>query len=58
MVLGAHNLSKEENSQQHLQVAAYHPHPNYDGKQEYDIMLLKVKLNGVLISSSNDVFCS
>uniref|UniRef100_A0A8D2ZKU8 trypsin n=1 Tax=Scophthalmus maximus TaxID=52904 RepID=A0A8D2ZKU8_SCOMX len=48
VVLGAHNLSKEENSQQHLQVAAYHPHPNYDGKQEYDIMLLKLKHNAKL----------
>lgn len=48
VVLGAHNISKEENSQQHLRVAAYHPHPNYDGKQEYDIMLLKLKHNAKL----------
>lgn len=43
VVLGAHNISKSEPSQQQIQVAKYHPHPKYTGKHDYDIMLLKVK---------------
>uniref|UniRef100_A0A3Q3KCQ3 trypsin n=1 Tax=Monopterus albus TaxID=43700 RepID=A0A3Q3KCQ3_MONAL len=43
VVLGAHNISKEEKSQQWIQVASYHPHPQYTREVDYDIMLLKVK---------------
>ncbi|XP_056145010.1 mast cell protease 1A-like isoform X2 [Lampris incognitus] len=42
-VLGAHNITKAEKSQQRIQVAEYHPHPNYTCKCSYDIMLLKLK---------------
>uniref|UniRef100_A0A8C5CDZ5 Peptidase S1 domain-containing protein n=1 Tax=Gadus morhua TaxID=8049 RepID=A0A8C5CDZ5_GADMO len=41
-VLGAHNIKKEEKSQQRIQVARYHVHPNYkDGLFGFDVMLLK-----------------
>uniref|UniRef100_A0A3Q3WEQ5 trypsin n=1 Tax=Mola mola TaxID=94237 RepID=A0A3Q3WEQ5_MOLML len=41
VVLGAHNISKKEKSQQRIQVAKYIPHPKFEG-HHYDIMLLKV----------------
>ncbi|KAL1023024.1 hypothetical protein UPYG_G00035510 [Umbra pygmaea] len=44
VVLGAHNLSEEENSQQIFDVVRYIPHPLYADTLENDIMLLK--LNG------------
>ncbi|XP_061782055.1 granzyme B(G,H)-like [Nerophis lumbriciformis] len=48
VVLGAHNITKKEKSQQHIQVAEYHPHPNFHGKYNYDIMLLKLKPKATL----------
>ncbi|KAM9851408.1 mast cell protease 1-like [Aulostomus maculatus] len=42
VVLGAHNISKRETSQQRIK-AWYHPHPSYVQSYEYDIMLLKLK---------------
>ncbi|KAG7241716.1 hypothetical protein INR49_025181 [Caranx melampygus] len=48
VVLGAHNISKKEKSQQLIQVGRYYPHPNYNGKYDYDIMLLKLKNNATL----------
>lgn len=43
VVLGAHDISKKEKSQQWIQVAKYHPHPKFiTGKYDYDIMLLEV----------------
>lgn len=42
VVLGAHNISKKEKSQQWIQVAEYIPHPEYTGESDNDIMLLKV----------------
>ncbi|CAL8267623.1 unnamed protein product [Lota lota] len=48
-VLGAHNITKKEKSQQRIQVAKYHVHPNYkDGSLDFDVMLLKLKTNGKL----------
>ncbi|XP_051260542.1 granzyme B [Dicentrarchus labrax] len=43
VVLGAHNISKKEKSQQSIPVAKYIPHPEFTGKYDYDIMLLKLK---------------
>ncbi|XP_070771363.1 granzyme B-like isoform X2 [Enoplosus armatus] len=48
VVLGAHDIFKEEKSQQLIEVAKYHPHPEYTGKYNYDIMLLKLKNNATL----------
>lgn len=42
MVLGAHDLSEDENSQQVLDVVRSIPHPRYGDNLENDIMLLKV----------------
>ncbi|XP_047225540.1 granzyme B-like [Girardinichthys multiradiatus] len=42
VILGAHDLSKEEKSQQRIKVAEYHMHQNYNGNVTYDIMLLKL----------------
>ncbi|XP_035030165.2 granzyme B [Hippoglossus stenolepis] len=47
VVLGAHNISKKEKTQQHLEVADYFPHPKYNG-HVYDIMLLKLKTKAKL----------
>ncbi len=45
VVLGAHNISQKEDSQQIIQVDKYIRHPNYEHNQRtYDIMLLKVLL--------------
>ncbi|KAI9538331.1 hypothetical protein NQZ68_016373 [Dissostichus eleginoides] len=48
-VLGAHNIKKKEKSQQRIEVAKRHPHPEFreDGHQ-YDIMLLELKNNATL----------
>ncbi|KAL3970364.1 hypothetical protein ACER0C_028161 [Sarotherodon galilaeus] len=43
VVLGAHDISKKERTQQRIQVAEYYPHPGFTGQYEYDIMLLKLK---------------
>uniref|UniRef100_UPI0037E721F0 granzyme B-like n=1 Tax=Semicossyphus pulcher TaxID=241346 RepID=UPI0037E721F0 len=48
VVLGAHNISKKEKSQQLIKVAEFHPHPNYTGKYDYDIMLLKLENSATL----------
>lgn len=48
VVLGAHDISKKEKSQQRIQVAKYYPHPKYTGKYDYDIMLLKLQNNATL----------
>ncbi|KAM9347586.1 granzyme B-like [Symphorus nematophorus] len=42
VVLGAHNIKKEEKTQQRIEVAKYILHPDYNGS-DYDIMLLKLK---------------
>lgn len=41
-VLGAHDISIKEASQQRIQVAEFIPHPKYNGCFDYDVMLLKV----------------
>ncbi|KAL3970363.1 adaptin ear-binding coat-associated protein 1/2 [Sarotherodon galilaeus] len=48
VVLGAHDISKKERTQQRIQVAEYYPHPGFTGQYEYDIMLLKLKKNATL----------
>uniref|UniRef100_A0A3Q3MLQ8 trypsin n=1 Tax=Mastacembelus armatus TaxID=205130 RepID=A0A3Q3MLQ8_9TELE len=48
VVLGAHDISKAEKSQQSIQVAKYHKYPNFTGLYDYDIMLLKLKTNAKL----------
>ncbi|XP_028446272.1 LOW QUALITY PROTEIN: mast cell protease 4-like [Perca flavescens] len=49
VVLGAHDISKKEKSQQRIQVAKYHPHPKFiTEKYDYDIMLLELKNNATL----------
>ncbi len=42
VVLGAHDISKKEKSQQLMQVDKYIPHPQFTGGWDYDIMLIKV----------------
>ncbi|XP_041050369.1 granzyme K-like [Carcharodon carcharias] len=43
VVLGAHSLSRDEKSQQKLEVKKQHPHPHFNGKStENDIMLLQL----------------
>ncbi|KAI4879231.1 hypothetical protein NFI96_012112 [Prochilodus magdalenae] len=56
VVLGAHNISKKESSQQRIQVKKYITHPSYKTKQNdwtYDIMLLKLKTKAKLGNSVN-----
>ncbi|KAM4608808.1 mast cell protease 1A-like [Polymixia lowei] len=49
VVLGAHNITKKEKSQQKILVDKYYQHPNYtDGKYSDDVMLLKLKTNARL----------
>ncbi|XP_062391371.1 granzyme B-like [Sardina pilchardus] len=57
VVLGAHNISEKENSQQHIGVCVNIPHPKYPEEKlsddnprtrEHDIMLLKLKTNAKL----------
>lgn len=50
VVLGAHDLSEDENSQQKFNVAKYIPHPRFGANLEYDIMLLKVSDNQDIVS--------
>ncbi|CAK6966352.1 granzyme B-like [Scomber scombrus] len=47
VVLGAHDITKKENSQQRIDVE-YHPHPKFTGEYDYDIMLLKLKKKATL----------
>ncbi|XP_056088960.1 granzyme B(G,H)-like isoform X1 [Rhinichthys klamathensis goyatoka] len=48
VVLGAHNISQNEESQQIIQVEKYIPHRNYTNNDfTYDIMLLKLKTKAV-----------
>ncbi|XP_054887951.1 transmembrane protease serine 11G-like [Poeciliopsis prolifica] len=47
VVLGAHNISKKEESQQRIKVAKFNRHPKYKGYQN-DIMLLKLENNAKL----------
>lgn len=42
VVLGAHDITKKEKTQQHIEVAEYYQHPKFCG-YDNDIMLLKVK---------------
>ncbi|KAK9537400.1 hypothetical protein VZT92_005023 [Zoarces viviparus] len=48
VVLGAHDISKKEKSQQRIEVAEYHKHPKFTGEYDNDIMLLKLKNNASL----------
>ncbi|XP_024142755.1 granzyme B isoform X2 [Oryzias melastigma] len=48
VVLGAHDLSKKEKSQQRLTVKNYRKHDNFTGGQENDVMLLKLKTKAQL----------
>ncbi|XP_066563712.1 uncharacterized protein LOC136751861 [Amia ocellicauda] len=49
VVLGAHNLSKNEKSQQRIEVKKYHKHGlNSFSQFDFDIMLLKLKKNATL----------
>ncbi|XP_029695611.1 mast cell protease 1A-like isoform X1 [Takifugu rubripes] len=48
VVLGAHNISRQEASQQRMEVAEFIPHPQYTGEYDYDVMLLKLKRVAVL----------
>uniref|UniRef100_A0A8C7XRS1 trypsin n=1 Tax=Oryzias sinensis TaxID=183150 RepID=A0A8C7XRS1_9TELE len=43
VVLGAHDISKKEKTQQRFKVQKYNQHPDYEGEQENDIMLIKVR---------------
>ncbi|XP_059199602.1 granzyme E-like [Centropristis striata] len=48
VVLGAHDIRKKEKSQQRIQVAKYHQHPDFTGQFDNDIMLLELKENAKL----------
>ncbi|XP_051565886.1 granzyme B-like [Myxocyprinus asiaticus] len=53
VVLGAHNINKQEESQQRIQVAKYIRHPMFEQNNKnknysYDIMLLKLKTKAKL----------
>ncbi|XP_047458048.1 granzyme B-like [Mugil cephalus] len=48
VVLGAHDVTKKEKSQQHIKVAKYYPYQKFDGTIDYDIMLLKLENNATL----------
>ncbi|XP_077435935.1 granzyme B-like isoform X2 [Vanacampus margaritifer] len=50
VILGAHNISKQEKSQQRIKVAKFYPHSKYDGKYNNDIMLLKLERDAQLNS--------
>uniref|UniRef100_A0A672IPI7 trypsin n=1 Tax=Salarias fasciatus TaxID=181472 RepID=A0A672IPI7_SALFA len=43
VVLGGHNITAKEKTQQRIEVARYHLHPKFTGQYEYDIMLLQLK---------------
>ncbi|XP_023859757.1 complement factor D isoform X1 [Salvelinus sp. IW2-2015] len=48
VVLGAHDLSEDENSQQKFDVVKYIPHPRFGDNLGYDIMLLKLRGRAIL----------
>ncbi|XP_049584096.1 granzyme B-like isoform X1 [Syngnathus scovelli] len=49
VILGAHNISQREKSQQRIKVAEFHPYPNYNNESFHnDIMLLKLQQNAQL----------
>ncbi|RVE57724.1 hypothetical protein OJAV_G00202110 [Oryzias javanicus] len=48
VVLGAHDISKKEKTQQRLAVQNYRKHDDYTGGRENDIMLLKLKTKAQL----------
>ncbi|XP_036401495.1 transmembrane protease serine 9-like [Megalops cyprinoides] len=50
VVLGAHNISEREATQQRIEVEKYHKHPFHSKprQRDYDIMLLKLKTNARL----------
>ncbi|XP_053733163.1 mast cell protease 1-like [Synchiropus splendidus] len=48
VVLGAHNLSRAEQSQQRIKVQKSYPHKHYKQGYDYDIMLLKLKTKAKL----------
>ncbi|XP_072301275.1 granzyme-like protein 1 isoform X2 [Eucyclogobius newberryi] len=43
VVLGAHDITKKEKSQQRIKVEEHIQHPNFRGEFDFDIMLLKLK---------------
>ncbi|XP_016536340.1 granzyme B-like isoform X1 [Poecilia formosa] len=45
VVLGAHDLSKKEKSQQRIKVAKFCPHSRFTGNFDFDIMLLRLQNN-------------
>ncbi|KAM8855779.1 granzyme H-like [Spinachia spinachia] len=51
VVLGAHDISKKEKSQQRIRVAKYHQHPRFTRGYDYDIMLLELENNATLTRS-------
>ncbi|XP_053185104.1 granzyme B-like [Scomber japonicus] len=48
VVLGAHDITKKEKSQQRIEVKQHYPHPKYKGQYDNDLMLLKLKKNARL----------
>lgn len=58
VVLGAHNLTENEPSQQKIKVKECIPHPSYDGAYDFDIMLLKVSENLMNFDAIITIFVS
>lgn len=56
-VLGAHNISRKEASQQRMEVAEFIPHPQYTGGYDYDVMLLKVNTDVCVCVSPLVLWC-
>uniref|UniRef100_A0A3B4FF76 Granzyme B-like n=1 Tax=Pundamilia nyererei TaxID=303518 RepID=A0A3B4FF76_9CICH len=48
VVLGAHDITKKERTQQRIEVDEYFAHPGFTGNLNNDIMLLKLKKNATL----------
>ncbi|RVE57725.1 hypothetical protein OJAV_G00202120 [Oryzias javanicus] len=48
VVLGAHDISKKEKTQQHIRVQKYSQHPSYAGGTANDIMLVKLETKAKL----------
>ncbi|XP_077392530.1 granzyme B(G,H)-like isoform X2 [Festucalex cinctus] len=48
VILGAHNISKQEKSQQRIKVAEFYPRKKFDGNYSKDIMLLKLERDAKL----------
>ncbi|XP_029936109.1 mast cell protease 4-like [Myripristis murdjan] len=48
VVLGAHDITKNENTQQRISEGKCYKHPKYTGDFFYDIMLIKLKTNATL----------